>query len=68
MIKAIVNDKLLWTQLSDLKGWSNEVSNLYNVDAVPKNYFIGPDVVIVAIDLKPAAFNGKLAQLLSRKR
>ncbi|MCF0040373.1 TlpA disulfide reductase family protein [Dyadobacter fanqingshengii] len=63
-LKAIAKDKLVWTQLSDLKGWANEVSTLYNVEAIPKNFLVSPDGVIVAVDLKPAALNEKLAQLL----
>ncbi|WP_426295175.1 redoxin domain-containing protein [Dyadobacter endophyticus] len=61
-IKAIKADKLAWPQLSDLKGWSNEVSTLYGVEAIPKNFLIGPDGTILSIDLKPDALDEKLAK------
>jgi len=41
---------------------------LYNVEAIPKNFLIGPDGVIMAVDLKPGALNEKLAQLLPSNR
>ncbi|GGB81553.1 TlpA disulfide reductase family protein [Dyadobacter sediminis] len=65
-LKAIVKDGLTWTQLSDLQGWSNEASTLYNVQFIPKNYLIGPDGVIIAIDLKPESLKEKLGQLLPK--
>ncbi|MCF2446953.1 TlpA family protein disulfide reductase [Dyadobacter sp. CY345] len=65
-LNAIVKDGLTWTQLSDLKGWANEASSLYNVQAIPKNYLIGPDGVILAKDLKPDALKSKLDQILTK--
>jgi peroxiredoxin len=65
-LKAIVKDGLTWTQLSDLQGWANQASTLYNVQFIPKNYLIGPDGVILAIDLKPESLKEKLGQILTK--
>lgn len=47
-INAIKQDKLTWPQVSDLKGQRNMVGLLYNINAVPTNYLIGPDGIIIA--------------------
>jgi peroxiredoxin len=41
-LKAIQDDKLAWTQLSDLKFWSNEVAVQYKIQSIPQNYLIDP--------------------------
>jgi peroxiredoxin len=66
-LKAIAQDGLVWTQLSDLKGWDNEVSRLYSIESIPKNFLIGPDGKILAKDLRGEALNSKLAEILSTK-
>jgi peroxiredoxin len=66
LLKVIVKDGLTWTQLSDLQDWANEASTLYNVQFIPKNYLIGQDGVILAIDFKPQALKEKLGQLLPK--
>jgi peroxiredoxin len=51
-LKAIQDDKLTWTHVSDLKFWDNAVAKLYGIKSVPANLLIGPDGVILARDLK----------------
>ncbi len=63
-LKAVEEDKLEWTQLSDLKGWKNEAATLYGVRGIPQNFLIGPDGKILAVDLRGAALEAKLAELL----
>ncbi|MCE7039013.1 TlpA disulfide reductase family protein [Dyadobacter sp. CY312] len=65
-LKAIAKDGLLWTQLSDLKGWKNEAGQLYSVEAVPSNFLIDPYGKIVAKDLRGNELNLKLAELLGK--
>ncbi|SMC66451.1 TlpA disulfide reductase family protein [Pedobacter nyackensis] len=62
--KAIADDKLPWLHVSDLKGWKNAVGELYNVKAVPQNFLIDPNGVIVAKNLRGKALEEKLAELL----
>ncbi len=63
-LKAIADDKLEWTQLSDLKGWKNEASTLYGVRSIPQNYLIGPDGRIVASNLRGEELHKKLEEIL----
>jgi peroxiredoxin len=51
-LKAIHDDKLTWTHVSDLKFWNNAVAKLYGIKSVPANLLIGPDGVILAKDLR----------------
>lgn len=64
-LKAIEDDKLTWTNVSDLKFWNNEAAKLYGVRGIPQNYLIGPDGKIVAKDLRGEQLHTKLAELLN---
>jgi peroxiredoxin len=63
-LKAIYDDKLTWTQLSDLRGWENAIGNLYGIRAIPSNLLIGPDGTILAKNLRGKALHEKLKALL----
>lgn len=63
-LKAIRDDQLTWTQVSDLKGWENEVASLYAVRAIPKNVLVDPTGKIIAKDLYGDELAGKLSELL----
>ncbi|MCD8739857.1 AhpC/TSA family protein [Mucilaginibacter roseus] len=62
-LKAIDDDKLAWTQVSDLKYWKNEVAELYGVRAIPQNFLIGPDGKIVAKNLTGDKLSAKLNEI-----
>ena len=66
-LKAIAKDGLSWTQVSDLKGWNNEVSKLYSVESIPQNFLVAPDGKILAKNLVGEALEKKLAELLTAK-
>lgn len=63
-IKAIKDDGLTWTQVSDLKGWKNHAAVLYGVTSIPTNVLIDPTGKIVARDVKDKVLLNKLAELL----
>ncbi|HMG67090.1 MAG TPA: TlpA disulfide reductase family protein [Chitinophagaceae bacterium] len=63
-LKAIHDDKLTWTQVSDLKWWSNAVSKMYDIRSIPSNLLIGPDGTIIAKDLHGEDLDKKLTELL----
>lgn len=63
--KAIRDDKMPWTQLSDLKGWKNEVSTYYGIQGIPSNLLVDPSGKIVARDLRGEGLHKKLAELLN---
>jgi peroxiredoxin len=63
-IRAIADDNLTWTQVSDLKFWQNEAAQLYKVGSIPQNYLIDPTGKIVAKNLRGTALEEKLCELL----
>lgn len=64
-LEAIKTDGLPWTQVSDLKGWKNEVAVLYQVRSVPRNLLIDPNGKIVAKNLRGAALEKYLEKILN---
>ena len=65
-LKAIAKDELKWTQVSDLKGWENEVAQKYKITAIPRNLLVGPDGKIIAKDLRGDALDEKLEAILGK--
>ena len=65
-LAAIQQDKLTWTHVSDLKGWGNEAGRLYGVTGIPQNFLIDKDGKIIAKDLRGAALDEKLAEVLEK--
>ena len=61
--KAIKDDNMPWTQLSDLKGWANEVSTYYGIQGIPSSLLIDLQGNIIASNLRGEALNKKLADL-----
>lgn len=61
---AVKQDNLQWTQVSDLKGWGNEVAQLYQVSAIPANFLVDPQGKIIARNLRGRALEAKLEQIL----
>lgn len=62
-VKAIEKDGLTWTQVSDLKGWNNDIAIMYGIKAVPANFLIDPSGRIIAQDLRGEALNKKLQEI-----
>jgi len=63
-LKAIQDDKLTWTHVSDLKFWSNEVAMKYKVQSIPQNYLIDPNGIIVGKNLRGQDLQSTLQDLL----
>jgi len=63
--KAIREDNMPWTQLSDLKGWKNELADYYGIQGIPSNLLIDPNGKIIAKDLRGEALHAKLAEVLN---
>ncbi len=66
-VKAIADDKLEWTNVSDLKGWDCVPANQYAVRGIPANFLIASDGTIVAANIKKEDLHTKLAELLKTK-
>lgn len=62
--KAIKDDGLTWTHVSDLKGWENAAAAKYGVRAIPANFLINPEGVIIGHNLRGEALEKKLAEVL----
>ncbi len=63
-VDAIDKDRLSWTNVGDMKGSKSAVMN-YNIKAVPYNYLLDKEGVIVSQDLKGTALNKALAGILN---
>ncbi len=63
-IQAIKDDGLIWTNVSDLKFWQNEVAQKYKIGSIPQNYLIDPNGVIIAKNLRGQALEDKLCEVL----
>ncbi len=62
-IKAIAEDGLKWTHVSDLKFWSNEAAKLYKISAIPQNILIGPDGTIIGKNLRGEELHARLEEI-----
>lgn len=65
-LKAIEADNLTWYQVSDLKGWSNSVAQLYGVRSIPHTVLLDPQGRIVARNLRGASLESTLEELLGK--
>lgn len=63
-IDAIHQDKLTWKQVSDLKGWGNEVAKMYGVNSIPHSILLDKEGTIVAKNLRGDELHKKIAEVL----
>jgi len=63
--KAVSNDKLTWTQLSDLKGWDSKIRDFYNIRSIPYTILIDQNGLIIGEDLSHEALNKKILEILN---
>src|SRR5690606_6373287 len=63
-IKAIEQDNLTWTNVSDLKFWQNEAAQLYKVTGIPFNILIDPEGKVIARNLRGPDLQHKLCEVL----
>ncbi|TWF39885.1 peroxiredoxin [Chitinophaga polysaccharea] len=62
--EAIEKDGMPWMQVSDLKGFRNEVAQQYGIQAIPFSFLIDPQGIIIAKELRGAALHARLAEIL----
>ena len=62
-LQAIRDDGLLWTQVSDLKFWYNEVAVKYHIESIPQNFLIDPNGKIIGKDLRGGDLDAKLCEI-----
>jgi len=63
-LKAIEDDQLTWTHVSDLKYWDCEPAKLYAVRGIPANFLLDREGVIIGKNLRGDDLRAKLAELL----
>ncbi|GAB3855635.1 TlpA disulfide reductase family protein [Hymenobacter terrigena] len=63
-LKAIQDDQLAWTQVSDLQGWQNAAAQRYHVRAIPQNFLVDPNGKIIAANLRGAELKTTLSKYL----
>lgn len=61
-LKAIKDDRLTWTHVSDLQAWNSKAAELYKVSSIPASFLLDPEGVIVAKNLR----GQKLADFLEK--
>ncbi|MFN5929980.1 MAG: peroxiredoxin family protein [Sphingobacteriales bacterium] len=64
--KAIQEDNLTWTQVSDLKYWNSAVVPLYSIEGIPFNVLLDPQGKVIAQNLRGTALHEKLAEVLKQ--
>ena len=65
-LKAIAEDKLAWTHVSDLKYWQSEAAKTYNITGIPFSLLLDPNGVIIAKNLRGAALEKKLMEVFNK--
>jgi peroxiredoxin len=68
-LKAIQDDGLTWTHVSDLKYWQSEAARTYGITGIPFSVLLDPNGVIIAKgnNLRGAALHKKLEEVLNKK-
>lgn len=62
-LNAVRQDKLTWTNVSDLKFWNNSVAKLYGIQAVPQNFLLDKQGKIIALNVRGEELNKKLNEI-----
>lgn len=63
-VKAIKEDKLPWTQVSDLDYFDSKVAKLYDVTAIPANFLLDEMGMIIAMNLRGEKLYNSIKGLL----
>jgi peroxiredoxin len=65
-VKAIADDKLTWTHVSDLQYWSSAAAKLYAVNAIPANFLLDETGTIIARNLRGQDLTNKVSEILGK--
>lgn len=63
-MRAIEDDKLSWTNISDLKAWSSNLIVDYRIKAIPSSVLIDPDGKVLAKNLRGGDLENFLKNIL----
>jgi peroxiredoxin len=63
-VKAIADDRLTWTHVSDLQYWNCAAAKLYAVNAIPANFLLDENGIIIARNLRGEDLYNKISEVL----
>lgn len=66
-VKAISDDNLIWTHVSDLQYWNNAAAKLYAVNSIPANFLLDENGTIIGRNLREEALYNKVKEVLGSK-
>ena len=66
-VEAVKQDKLVWTQVSSLKGWKDPVTQLYSITAIPAIFVLDADNNIIASGLHGEELKNFVSGLFAEK-
>jgi peroxiredoxin len=67
-VKAIADDKLTWTHVSDLQYWNNAAAKIYAVNSIPANFLLDETGKIIGKNLRGEALYNKVNEVLGGKK
>lgn len=67
-IKAIADDKLTWTHVSDLQYWNNAAARLYAVGSIPANFLLDETGKIIGKNLRGDDLYNKVTEVIGGKK
>jgi len=65
-IKSIADNKFDWPLVCDLKGFKNDVALAYGVHAIPQNFLVDPNGIIIAKNMRGEDLLDKLEEVLPK--
>jgi peroxiredoxin len=63
-MKAIKDDHLTWTHISELKKWNSSVVSSYKIEGIPATYLLDKEGKILAMNLRGEELEAKIAEIL----
>jgi len=67
-VKAIADDKLTWTHVSDLQRGNSAAAKLYSVNSIPSNFLLDETGKIIGKNLRGEALYNKVNEVLGAKK
>ena len=64
-LRAIDDDGLIWSHVSNLKFWQDPIAKLYNIRAIPASFIIDKEGRIIQKNLRGPQLAAKISELLS---
>jgi hypothetical protein len=60
----VKQDGMPWIQVSDVKGFKTEIAVKYGITAIPQNFLISPEGIIIAKNLRGEDVNNQIAAFI----